>query len=89
MSSLNIHPAEYLPSNAVHNRTSGVNKKHWEKGAVHTYNTGGWYILAWPSLPVFVLHATVINDNYIMHAHNNMIMSFHTTYTYMYTTLYP
>ena len=71
MSSLNIHPAEYLPSNTVHNRTnrtSVVNEKHWEKGVVHTYNTGGWYILAWPALPVFVLHVTVVNDNYIVHA---------------------
>ena len=44
MSSLSIHPAEYLPSNSVHNRTnrtSGVNEKHWEKGAVHTYQVAG------------------------------------------------
>ena len=73
---MSSHPAEYLPSNAVHNRTnrtSGVNKKCWEKGAVHTYIIGGWYILAWPALPVFVLHITVVNDNYIMHANNNII----------------
>ena len=36
-----------------------------EGATVHTYNIGDWYILAWPALPVFVLHCYSRQRQYV------------------------